>query len=52
MDGGWTGLVVAVVGVVGTLGAALLTQNRADRTRQCGGSPPAAMVRWLPAGRC
>ncbi|MFF0169923.1 hypothetical protein [Streptomyces prasinus] len=34
MDGGWAGLVVAVVGVVGTLGAALLTQNRADRTKR------------------
>ncbi|GAA2391436.1 hypothetical protein GCM10010420_14410 [Streptomyces glaucosporus] len=34
MGGGWTGLVVAVVGVVGTLGAALLTQNRADRIKR------------------
>ncbi|MCF4138362.1 hypothetical protein L1856_19060 [Streptomyces sp. Tue 6430] len=30
----WAGLTVAVVGVVGTLGAALLTQNRADRTKR------------------
>lgn len=34
MGGGWAGLLVAVVGVVGTLGAALLTQNRADRTKR------------------
>lgn len=34
VGGGWAGLVVAVVGVVGTLGAALLTQNRADRTKR------------------
>ncbi|MFC7840499.1 hypothetical protein [Streptomyces sp. NPDC057382] len=34
MGGSWAGLVVAVVGVVGTLGAALLTQNRADRTKR------------------
>ncbi|MDX3087707.1 hypothetical protein PV620_05945 [Streptomyces sp. ME02-6978a] len=30
----WAGLAVAVVGVVGTLGAALLTQNRADRIKR------------------
>ncbi|MGW5248284.1 hypothetical protein ACWEQN_31430 [Streptomyces sp. NPDC004129] len=30
----WTGLLIAVVGVAGTLGAALLTQNRADRTKR------------------
>jgi chromosome segregation ATPase len=31
---GWTALLVAVVGVVGTLGASLLTQSRADRTKR------------------
>lgn len=30
----WIALVVAVVGVVGTLGAALLTQSRADRLKR------------------
>ena len=30
----WIALVVAVVGVVGTLGAALLTQSRADRSKR------------------
>ncbi|MFF8291667.1 hypothetical protein ACF068_20880 [Streptomyces sp. NPDC016309] len=34
MGAGWAGLLVAVVGVAGTLGAALLTQNRADRTKR------------------
>ncbi|MGW1953426.1 hypothetical protein ACWCPI_11785 [Streptomyces sp. NPDC001920] len=34
MDAGWTGLLIAVVGVAGTLGAAVLTQNRADRTKR------------------
>lgn len=34
MSGGWSALVVAIVGVVGTLGAALLTQSRADRTKR------------------
>ncbi|WP_225829207.1 hypothetical protein [Streptomyces naphthomycinicus] len=34
MSGDWTGLAIAVVGVVGTLGAALMTQNRADRTKR------------------
>jgi hypothetical protein len=30
----WTALAVALVGVVGTLGAALLTQSRADRSKR------------------
>jgi hypothetical protein len=34
VGGDWAGLVIAVVGVVGTLGAALLTQSRADRTKR------------------
>ncbi|RST18622.1 hypothetical protein E2C00_29145 [Streptomyces sp. WAC05374] len=34
MGAGWVGLLVAIVGVAGTLGAALLTQNRADRTKR------------------
>ncbi|MFI8392835.1 hypothetical protein [Streptomyces sp. NPDC085540] len=34
MDAGWAGLLIAMVGVAGTLGAALLTQNRADRTKR------------------
>ncbi|MEU7060379.1 hypothetical protein [Streptomyces sp. NPDC046197] len=34
MDASWTGLLIAMVGVAGTLGAALLTQNRADRTKR------------------
>ena len=34
MGAGWTALLVAVVGVVGTLGASLLTQRRADRTKR------------------
>ncbi|MFI8824693.1 hypothetical protein [Streptomyces sp. NPDC053431] len=34
MGESWVALVVAVVGVVGTLGAALLTQSRADRTKR------------------
>ncbi|MFF9210941.1 MULTISPECIES: hypothetical protein [unclassified Streptomyces] len=34
MSADWVGLGTAVVGVVGTLGAALLTQNRADRTKR------------------
>lgn len=34
MGSNWVGLLVAVVGVAGTLGAALLTQNRADRTKR------------------
>ncbi|QGV78537.1 hypothetical protein [Streptomyces ficellus] len=34
MGAGWVGLLIAVVGVAGTLGAALLTQNRADRTKR------------------
>ncbi|MFD4948233.1 hypothetical protein ACFWNT_38405 [Streptomyces sp. NPDC058409] len=34
MSGEWSAVVAAVVGVVGTLGAALLTQSRADRTRR------------------
>lgn len=34
MGAGWTALLVAVVGVVGTLGASLLTQSRADRTKR------------------
>ncbi|MEU9731103.1 hypothetical protein [Streptomyces sp. NPDC048002] len=33
-DASWTGLLIAVVGVTGTLGAALLTQNRADRIKR------------------
>ncbi|MGC9377445.1 hypothetical protein [Streptomyces sp. MH13] len=34
MEASWAGLLIAVVGVAGTLGAALLTQNRADRTKR------------------
>ncbi|CAM5547423.1 hypothetical protein GCM10010222_26560 [Streptomyces tanashiensis] len=34
MGASWTALLIAVVGVAGTLGAALLTQNRADRTKR------------------
>ncbi|MFF4361211.1 hypothetical protein [Streptomyces sp. NPDC001604] len=34
MSEGWSALVVAIVGVAGTLGAALLTQSRADRTKR------------------
>ncbi|MCI3277000.1 hypothetical protein [Streptomyces cylindrosporus] len=34
MSGQWSAVFTAVVGVVGTLGAALLTQQRADRTKQ------------------
>ncbi|MGC9498001.1 hypothetical protein [Streptomyces sp. WG7] len=34
MGASWAGLLIAVVGVAGTLGAALLTQNRADRTKR------------------
>ncbi|MGW1542978.1 hypothetical protein ACWCPM_22515 [Streptomyces sp. NPDC002309] len=34
MGASWVGLLIAVVGVAGTLGAALLTQNRADRTKR------------------
>ncbi|MEO3843209.1 hypothetical protein [Streptomyces sp. B22F1] len=34
MGAGWTALLVAVVGVVGTLGASLLTQSRADRNKR------------------
>ncbi|MFE4051883.1 hypothetical protein [Streptomyces sp. YIM B13518] len=34
MGANWAGLLIAVVGVAGTLGAALLTQNRADRTKR------------------
>lgn len=34
MDASWTGLLITLVGVAGTLGAALLTQNRADRTKR------------------
>ncbi|MER6529075.1 hypothetical protein [Streptomyces sp. NPDC001508] len=34
MGEGWSALVVALVGVGGTLGAALLTQSRADRTKR------------------
>src|SRR5262249_49942998 len=34
MDASWTGLLIAMVGVAGTPGAALLTQNRADRTKR------------------
>ncbi|MFF9847655.1 hypothetical protein [Streptomyces litmocidini] len=34
MGGSLTALLIAVVGVAGTLGAALLTQNRADRTKR------------------
>ncbi|MET9518254.1 hypothetical protein [Streptomyces sp. NPDC002994] len=33
MGANWVGLLIAMVGVGGTLGAALLTQNRADRTK-------------------
>ncbi|MFH8975503.1 hypothetical protein [Streptomyces sp. NPDC017890] len=34
MGTSWAGLLIAMVGVAGTLGAALLTQNRADRTKR------------------
>ncbi|MFD5058848.1 MULTISPECIES: hypothetical protein [unclassified Streptomyces] len=34
MSANWAGLLIAMVGVSGTLGAALLTQNRADRTKR------------------
>ncbi|WP_225799636.1 hypothetical protein [Streptomyces sp. NK15101] len=34
MGGSLTALLIAVVGVAGTLGAAVLTQNRADRTKR------------------
>ncbi|WP_371582294.1 hypothetical protein [Streptomyces sp. NBC_01314] len=34
MGDAWVALMVASVGVVGTLGAALLTQSRADRTKR------------------
>ena len=34
MSGGWSALLVALVGVGGTLGAAILTQSRADRTKR------------------
>lgn len=34
MGANWVGLLIAVVGVAGTLGAALLTQNRADRSKR------------------
>lgn len=34
MGASWAGLLIAMVGVAGTLGAALLTQNRADRTKR------------------
>ncbi|MFF0291372.1 hypothetical protein [Streptomyces sp. NPDC005262] len=34
MSANWAGLLIAIVGVAGTLGAALLTQNRADRTKR------------------
>ncbi|MFE7773731.1 hypothetical protein ACFU5O_07515 [Streptomyces sp. NPDC057445] len=34
MDASWAGMLIAMVGVAGTLGAALLTQNRADRTKR------------------
>ncbi|MFE9825346.1 hypothetical protein ACFYSH_24980 [Streptomyces sp. NPDC005791] len=34
MSASWAGLLIAMVGVAGTLGAALLTQNRADRTKR------------------
>ncbi|KPC78932.1 hypothetical protein [Streptomyces sp. NRRL S-4] len=34
MSVNWAGLLIAIVGVGGTLGAALLTQNRADRTKR------------------
>ncbi|WP_055600670.1 hypothetical protein [Streptomyces aureus] len=34
MGASWTALLIAVVGVAGTLGAALLTQSRADRTKR------------------
>ncbi|MFC9397172.1 hypothetical protein ACFTWS_28995 [Streptomyces sp. NPDC057027] len=34
MDASWTALLIALVGVAGTLGAALLTQSRADRTKR------------------
>ncbi|MES4888887.1 hypothetical protein [Streptomyces sp. NPDC096012] len=30
----WAGLLIAVAAVVGMLGVALLTQNRADRTKR------------------
>ncbi|WP_329212651.1 hypothetical protein OG257_30170 [Streptomyces sp. NBC_00683] len=34
MSASWAGLLIAMVGVAGTLGAALLTQNRADRIKR------------------
>jgi hypothetical protein len=34
MGASWTGLLIAMVGVAGTMGAALLTQSRADRTKR------------------
>ncbi|WP_432085277.1 hypothetical protein [Streptomyces sp. bgisy095] len=34
MGANWSALLIAVVGVAGTLGAALLTQVRADRTKR------------------
>ena len=34
MDASWSGLWIAGVGVAGTLGAAVLTQSRADRARR------------------
>ncbi|MFD8641862.1 hypothetical protein ACFV14_16355 [Streptomyces zaomyceticus] len=34
MGASWTALLIAVVGVAGTLGAALVTQVRADRTKR------------------
>ncbi|WP_329278231.1 hypothetical protein [Streptomyces sp. NBC_00691] len=34
MGASWTALLIAMVGVAGTLGAALLTQSRADRTKR------------------
>lgn len=34
VSGDWSAVVAAVVGVVGTLGAAFVTQSRADRTRR------------------
>lgn len=34
MEVSWSGIFIAVVGVAGTLGAAVLTQSRADRARR------------------
>ncbi|MDQ0757709.1 hypothetical protein [Streptomyces canus] len=34
VDASWSGIWIAVVGVAGTLGAAVLTQSRADRARR------------------